>query len=80
MNGIPDYKEIADEQVDQYFPLPIKFTADGIPYEIDGVYQTFDLDDVGDIIPETDYVVKEADFGRLSLVRAPESVLDECSC
>ncbi len=40
-------------------------------------YPTFELDELlGDVIPEDGFFVKEADFGRLSLVRAPQSVLD----
>ncbi len=80
VDGIPGYLYFPEEH-DPYFPLPIKFyVSTGFPATevIDGTtyYLTFKLDSVGIAIPEDGFFVKEADFGRLSLVRAPESVLD----
>jgi hypothetical protein len=76
-DGIPIYELIEGE----YYPLPIKF--DSLyeePVTEGSSYATFELEtegeDAGDIILEPGFFVKEADFGRLSLVRAPQTVLD----
>ncbi|MCJ7648481.1 MAG: hypothetical protein MUP85_07695 [Candidatus Lokiarchaeota archaeon] len=80
-NGRPYYKGIVNEkEVTEYFPFPIVFSVlTGLPLKDDsGEYKTFELNDEGDpIITDTTlYMIMEADFGRLSLVRAPQSVLD----
>lgn len=77
-NGVPIYELINGEHGLEYFAQPIKFDENTlIPVkDAQGDYEIFALDIEGEVIPETGFVVKEADFGRLSLVRAPQSVLD----
>ena len=78
-NGIPEYKLIYGEHGVLPYPLPIKFNEFTlIPVKSDDglSYLTFELNDEGEVILEDGFIVKEADFGRLNLVRAPESVLN----
>ena len=78
VNGIPEYKIIDGEHGVAYYPLPIKFDAVSLLPVMDGnTYLTFDLNDEGDVITEEGYFVKEVEFGRLNLIRAPQSVLDQ---
>ena len=77
-DGVASYVEFPLEH-DPWFLIPIKFTEDTeIPSinEDTGEYETFELNEVGEVIEEEGFIVKEADFGRLSLVRAPQAVLD----
>jgi len=77
-DGVPVYELIEGEHGIEYFALPIKFDETTmIPVkDTYGDYEIFTLNIEGEVIPETGYVVKEADFGRLSIVRAPQTVLD----
>ena len=76
-DGIPVYTEIEGEQGITYYPLPIKIEETSLePLKIDDVYATFQLNTEGEVIPENNYIVQEVDFGRLNIVRAPQSVLD----
>lgn len=64
---------------DEYGPNPSAIMVDEgtlEPYAIDGVYQTFEYDDLGEMIPVDGYIAKEVQFGRLNVVRAPQSVLE----
>jgi hypothetical protein len=77
VDGIPIYEMIDGEHGLTPYPLPIKFDeATIIPEKIGDVYQTFDLNAEGEVIEEAGYIVKEVEFGRLNLVRAPQPVLD----
>lgn len=79
IDGIPFYESIQGEHGLSYYPLPIKFnpiTQEPVKND-DGTYQTFELDSEGDVITESEYIVKEVEFGRLNIVRAPQSVLDQ---
>lgn len=77
-DGIPVYQEIAGENDLAYYPLPIKIDALTLePSKTDGTYQTFTLNAEGEVIPEDGYIVEEVEFGRLNVVRAPQSVLDQ---
>lgn len=76
-DGVPVYKGITGEHGLTYYPQPIKFDAlTGIPVKIGNTYDVFDISDEGDIIPDAGYVTKEVAFGRINVVRAPQTVLD----
>ncbi|MBE0649497.1 MAG: hypothetical protein IH595_01530 [Bacteroidales bacterium] len=77
--GIPIYQAIAGEKEVAYYPLPIKINALTLEpvKNADGTYATFQLDEIGDVIPEAGYIVQEVEFGRLNVVRAPQSVFDK---
>jgi len=78
-DGIPIYKLIAGEHGSTPYPQPIKFDElNLLPVKADDgtIYQVFELNEEGEVILEEGFIVKEADFGRLNLVRAPESVLN----
>lgn len=75
--GIPEYVEMDGEHGVSFYPQPIKIDENTLePLQINGVYQTFELDSEGDVVPESGYIVKEVEFGRLNIVRAPQSVLN----
>ena len=77
VNGIPEYETIFGEHDAAYYPLPIKFDINTLqPAVENGVYQTFELTPEGDVILEDGYFVKEVEFGRLNVVRAPQSVIN----
>lgn len=74
-DGIPEYLSIVGEHGEEAFPLPIKIMEDGyIPSFKDGQYETFELNEEGDVIPEVGFIVQEVDMGRLNMIRAPQSV------
>lgn len=81
-DGIPIYYEIYNEEhnTTDYFAWPIKVAiSDDVPLRTpdDVTYVTFDLNDEGEVIDDDPYYdVKEVEFGRLNIVRAPQSVLD----
>lgn len=79
-NGIPDYVYIAGEEHDEYLPLPIKIdenTLEPLKSTEEGqYYETFEIGAEGEVIPEDGYIVEEVEFGRLNVVRAPQSVVD----
>jgi len=76
-DGVPIYKLIDGEHGLEYFPYPIKFNETTlIPETVYATYDTFSLNVEGEVIAEAGFIVKEADFGRLSLTRAPQRVLD----
>lgn len=77
-NGIPIYDEIDGEHGVAYYPVPILYNEVTLePLILDDTYQTFDLNLEGEPILEDGYIIKEADFGRLNLIRSPQSVLDQ---
>jgi len=78
-NGKPFYLGIDGEHGFEYFPQPIKFSVSTEePVPEGDYYAVFALNDEGEVINDdpTLYMVKEADFGRLSLTRSPQRVLD----
>ena len=76
-DGIPIYQMIVGEHGEEYFPQPIKFDEFTIiPVKEGLTYDTFELNEEGEVIPEAGYIAKEVEFGRLNLVRAPQPVLD----
>jgi len=77
-DGIPEYQELAGEHDPAYYPLPIKIDVLTLePSKTDGTYETFELNAEGEVIPEDGFIVEEVEFGRLNVVRAPQSVLDQ---
>ena len=82
-DGIPIYEEIFSEEhgTSSYYPLPIKVAiADEVPLKTDDEtsYVTFALNDEGEAIDNDPlYDVKEVEFGRLNIVRAPQAVVDQ---
>ena len=83
VDGIPIYEEIYSEEhgTTSYYPLPIKVAiADEVPLKTDDQtsYVTFDLNAEGEVIDDDPlYDVKEVEFGRLNIVRAPQTVIDQ---
>ena len=83
VDGIPIYEEIFSEEHNtlSYYPLPIKVAiADEVPLKTadETSYVTFALNDEGEAIDnDPDYDVKEVEFGRLNIVRAPQAVVDQ---
>lgn len=79
-DGIPIYEEIDGEHGLAYYPQPIMVDeVSHEPLQVDGEYVVFDLNEEGEPIddPLDDYIVKEVEFGRLNIVRAPQAVLDQ---
>lgn len=79
-DGIPIYQEIDGEHGLAYYPQPIMVDQETFePLQDDNNYVVFDLNEEGEVIddPTDQYIVKEVEFGRLNIVRAPQSVLDQ---
>ncbi len=77
-DGIPIYKLIDGEHGLTAYPQPLKIDISSYePLKIDDEYQTFELNDEGEVIPEDGYMVMEVDFGRTNEIRSPQSVLDK---
>jgi len=77
-DGVPIYLPFAGENSTEYLPYPIKFDDTyGKPVtDVNSYYATFDYDEEGVLVEEEGFFVKEADFGRTSLTRSPQRVLD----
>ena len=80
-DGIPVYEWVIGEQ-DELWPAPQPIKIDETTLEPvkddEGNYEVFSYDyTTGEIIPEEGFIVKEVEFGRLNMVRAPQSVLDQ---
>jgi len=78
-NGIPEYVAINGEQGVAYYPQPIMVEeSTEEPLKVGDSYAVFEINAEGDVIldPTGEYVIKEVEFGRLNIVRAPQSVID----
>ena len=76
-NGIPQYEEIDGEHGLEFYSVPIMFDEVTMePAMIDNTYQTFELNIEGEAVLEDGFFSKEVEFGRLNLIRSPQSVLD----
>ncbi len=77
-DGIPVYQPITGEHGLAYYPLPIMIDEISLePLKVDDAYQTFELNAEGDPLLQDGYIIQEVEFGRLNVVRAPQSVLDQ---
>jgi hypothetical protein len=77
-DGIPIYEPITGEHGLAYYPRPIMIDESTLePLFANGSYQTFELNEEGEPIPEEGYIVMEVEFGRLNIVRAPQAVIDQ---
>jgi hypothetical protein len=70
-NGVP---EMGVTSLGIWYPKVVAFDVDGMPVMQNGYYVTLSVNDEGDINDEN-YDPMPVDFGRMSLVRSPESVL-----
>lgn len=77
-DGLPLYVPIDDEHGTKYYAQPIKHEElTEKPVRQNGSYAVFQLNEEGEMIPEVGFIAKEVEFGRLNVVRAPQSVLDQ---
>ena len=77
-DGLPLFVPIDDEHGTKYYAQPIKHEeVTEKPVRLNDSYAVFALNEEGEMIPEVGYIAKEVEFGRLNVVRAPQSVLDQ---